>query len=61
MKDLDTAILTRDIQEYGLLKGDVGAIVHVYKDGEAFEVEFVNSDGTIRALLTLKTSDIQND
>lgn len=59
MNELDTVVLTHDIKEEGLKKGDMGAIVHVYGDGKAFEVEFVTTDGKTVALLTLKQSDIR--
>ncbi len=59
MKELDTVVLIHDIKEHGLKKGDMGAIVHEYKDGKAFEVEFVTADGKTVALLTLKSSDIR--
>ncbi len=59
MKELDTIVLTHDIEDYGLKKGDMGAIVQVYKEGEAFEVEFVTAEGKTVALLTLKPTDIR--
>jgi hypothetical protein len=40
-------------------KGDVGAVVHCYKNGKAFEVEFVTSGGETIALLTLTQKDIR--
>ena len=42
IKELDSVVLSRDLPEYGLKKGDIGAVVHYYKSGEAFEVEFIN-------------------
>jgi len=30
-----------DITKHGLTKGDIGAIVNIYNDGKAYEVEFV--------------------
>ena len=57
-KELDTIALTHDIVEHKLKKGSIGAIVHVYEDGEAFEVEFINSKGKTIALLTLESSDL---
>lgn len=59
IQELDTVILTHDIQEEGLKAGDRGAIVHCYSDGQAFEVEFVNAEGCTIAILTLTHSDIQ--
>jgi hypothetical protein len=56
--ELDTAVLSHDIDEYGLKEGDVGAVVHCYENGAACEVEFVTSGGETIALLTLTQEDI---
>lgn len=53
LNDLDTVALTRDLPEAGLVAGDVGAVVHVYGAGAAFEVEFVDLKGETIALVTL--------
>lgn len=58
-RELDAVVLTRDIEDSGLKKGDVGAIVQIYEDGDAIEVEFVAADGRTVALLTLDKSDIR--
>ena len=58
-QELDTIVLMHDIKEHSLKKGDMGAIVHVYSKGEAFEIEFVTVKGKTKALLTLKPTDIQ--
>ena len=59
IKELDTVALTSDLPEQGLARGDLGAVVMVYNDGEAFEVEFVALDGTTLALLTLPADAIR--
>lgn len=59
MTELDTVVLTHDIKDKGLKEGDMGAIVQVYSDDKAFEVEFITADGKTVALLTLKPSDIR--
>lgn len=59
IRELDAVVLTRDIEEYGLKKGDVGAVVHCYKDNAVFEVEFVTGEGKTVALLTLTQEDIR--
>lgn len=59
MRELDLAVLTRDVVEHGLRRGDVGTIVHRYRDGQAFEVEFVTAAGATVAVLTLDTGDIR--
>ncbi len=51
---LETVIATVDLRDEQVLKGDVGTIVEIYSSPrQAFEVEFVNPDGSTRALLTL--------
>lgn len=57
--ELDTVVLTRDIEEYGLEKGDIGAVVHCYNDGDTFEVEFVTGEGRTVAVLTLDREEIR--
>jgi len=52
--ELDSVVLNYDIEEYGLKQGDIGAVVYCYKDGLAFEVEFVTANGETIAVLTLK-------
>ena len=57
--ELDTVVLTRDLDEQGLKRGDLGAVVHCYPDGMAYEVEFVSAGGKTIALLTLGAADIR--
>ena len=59
IRELDTVVLVHDLEAYGLTQGDVGAIVHCYKDGVTFEVEFVTGEGTTIAVLTLSQQDIR--
>ena len=59
IKELDTAVLTHDIVDHGLKRGDVCTVVHCYAGDTAFEVEFVTADGKIIALLTLASTDIR--
>jgi hypothetical protein len=53
MKEHQTVVLLEDNPEGDLQKGDIGAIVFVYENGKAYEVEFVSGDGKPIALLTL--------
>ena len=55
----DTVVLTHDVPDHGLKRGDVGAVVHCYADGAAFEVEFVTAEGRTVAVLTLTEADIR--
>jgi len=57
--EFDSVVLTHDIPEYGLKRGDVGAVVHRYDDRRAFEVEFVTAEGKTIAMLTLTEADLR--
>lgn len=57
-KMLDSVVLDRDLPEYGLCKGDLGAVVEVYEP-DGLEVEFVTASGDTEAVLTLKDSDVR--
>jgi hypothetical protein len=53
IKELDTVVLTRDMPQEKLCQGDLGAVVLVHADGQAYEVEFVTLGGETVALMTL--------
>jgi hypothetical protein len=53
IKELDTIVLAQDIAEHGLERGDIGVVVHAYKNGAAYEVEFMTGGGGTIAVLTL--------
>ena len=59
IRELDSVVLTQDINEHGLEMGDVGAVVHCYGKGKGFEVEFVTAKGTTIALLTLTAANVR--
>lgn len=51
---LETVIATLTLPEEQVIAGDLGTIVEVYTTPTiAYEVEFVNPDGTTRALVCL--------
>jgi hypothetical protein len=56
-RELDPVVLIRDIPEYGLRRGDLGAVVQVY-GSTGIEVEFVRLSGMTQAL-TLGTNDLR--
>ena len=58
-KALDTVVLTRDVKDAGLQRGDLGAIVEVYGP-DSFEVEFVAASGRTQALMNLSSQDIRH-
>ena len=57
-KTLDTVVLDRDMPEFGLRKGDLGAVVEVYEP-DGLEVEFVTASGRTEALVTLNQKDVR--
>lgn len=54
---LDAVVLTSDISDDRLRRGDLGAIVEVY--GPDFEVEFVAASDRTQALVTLSVADLR--
>lgn len=59
-EELETVVLRHDIEKHNLREGDMGAVVNVYDDGKAAEVEFVTATGKTVALVTLKLSDVRH-
>jgi len=59
LKEHEPIVLTRGRAEIGLEAGDVGMIVHIHRDGEAFEVEFVTLTGRTVAVVTVPASDLR--
>ena len=57
--ELEIVALTRDIVGYGLKIGDIGTVVHRYKDQRTFEVEFVSAEGETITVLTLTTESVR--
>ncbi len=57
--ELQPVVLNHDLKEHNLSNGDVGAVVHRYPNGAAFEVEFVTAGGNTVAVLTLTEDDIR--
>ena len=55
----DRIVLTKDLSAGRLKAGDVGTIVHVHHDGEAFEVEFPVLEGTTAAVATVPASQLR--
>ena len=59
IRELDTVVLSRDFPEHGLNRGDIGAVVHCYKGGKGFEVEFITGQGETVAVMTLNNQDVR--
>jgi len=59
IKEHDRAVLKKSIPGKGLKTGDVGTVIHIYKKGEAFEVEFSRLHRKMVAIATLEASQIR--
>lgn len=59
IKEHERVVLTASVPGSVLEAGDVGTVVHVYRDGQAYEVEFVTLDGHTAAVLTLEASQVR--
>jgi hypothetical protein len=59
LKEHERVVLLTAIAEEGLEAGDVGTIVHVYRDGQAYEVEFLALDGHTRAVATVEVHQVR--
>ena len=57
-RPLDTVVLERDLPEHRLVRGDLGAVVHVFEP-DGLEVEFVSASGRTEALVTLNVRDVR--
>ena len=59
IKEHERIVLKTAVPSEGLEAGDVGTVVHVYRDGLAFEVEFLTLDGRTAAVATLEASQVR--
>jgi hypothetical protein len=59
IKEHDRIVLKTDVPADGLKAGDVGTVVHIYKDGAAYEVEFVSLEGRTLAVATLEAAQVR--
>jgi hypothetical protein len=58
IKELDTVVLTEDIPDFALKRGDLGTVVLVHQPG-GYEVEFVALDGETVAVVSVSTEQIR--
>ncbi len=55
----DRMVLTGTVPDHRLEAGDVGTVVHVYRDGQAYEVEFTTLDGKTAAVVTVEATQVR--
>ena len=59
IREHDRVVLSSPVPNEHLEIGDVGTVVHVYADGNAFEVEFMTLDGQTVAVATVEASAVR--
>ena len=59
MRELESVVLTSDLAEYGLERGDVGTIVLVHRGGKGYEAEFVALDGENVAVASVLAAQVR--
>lgn len=55
----DRIVLTSSMPAQALEPGDIGTVVHIHRNGEAYEVEFVTLDGETVTVATLTASQVR--
>ena len=59
IKLLDVVALTQDVPEHDLKRGEVGTVVEILSNGEAFEVEFSDDNGQMYKSLSFPASQLR--
>lgn len=59
IREHDRVVLTNSLPDEGLEPGDIGAVVHIYPQQQAYEVEFITLTGTTAAVVTLTANQIR--
>lgn len=59
IKEHDRAVLTADLPDDGFQAGDVGVVVHIYDDHQAYEVEFFALDGRTIDVVTVEAAQVR--
>lgn len=59
IRELDNVVLTTDLPEYGLKRGDLGTVVLLHQNDTGYEVEFVTLDGETVAVVSLYRSQLR--
>ena len=59
IKLLDVVALTQDVPEHNLKRGDIGTVVEILSNGEAFEVEFSDDNGQMSKCVSFLASQLR--
>ena len=59
IKEHVRVVLRKAVPAEALEAGNVGTVVHVYRDGLAYEVEFTTLDGKTAVVVTVEAAQIR--
>ena len=59
MKEYERVVLNVAVPAEGLEPGEVGTVVHIYRDGPTYEVEFTTLEGKTAAVVTLEATQVR--
>jgi hypothetical protein len=59
IRELDNVVLTTDLPEHDLKRGDLGTVVLIHQNDKGYEVEFVTLDGETVAVVSLFRSQLR--
>jgi hypothetical protein len=60
IQEHDRIVLTNDLPDDALKAGDVGVVVHIYRNVAAYEVEFFRLDGETTTVATVAASYVRS-
>ena len=58
IRELEQVVLATDVPAESLVE-DVGTVVLIYRDGQAYKVEFMTLEGKTVAVVTLEASQVR--
>ena len=59
IREHDSVVLKEDLSDEGLKAGDIGTVVHIHRDGEGYEVEFMTLVGDTIAVASLLSNQVR--
>ncbi|MEO5803022.1 MAG: DUF4926 domain-containing protein [Verrucomicrobiota bacterium] len=59
IKEHERVVLKAPVPNEKLEAGDVGTVLHVYRDGAAYEIEFTTLEGATAAVVTVESSQVR--
>jgi hypothetical protein len=59
IKKHDCVVLTKNLPGENLEAGDIGTVVHIYRDGLACEIEFTTLEGNTAAVVTVEARQVR--